>query len=186
MEVMKRSQRIHATWAMVAVLCLILGIVIGQSLSKRAATGIVLDGNACDARCTRVIDGDTIVVSVNGVTEKVRLLGIDAPEPRRHARLPEQAKKLGVTEEAVLALGNRATDKMISLVQGKRVNLVFPQREVSRDSFGRLLCYVEVDGVDVGERMLLFGLATLYETKHPRGKKYAIVRSTAQRTKTAF
>jgi len=29
---------------------------------------------------TRVIDGDTVDVSINGVTERVRLVGIDTPE----------------------------------------------------------------------------------------------------------
>jgi micrococcal nuclease len=33
-----------------------------------------------EARVTRVIDGDTIEVIVNGVTERVRLIGIDTPE----------------------------------------------------------------------------------------------------------
>ena len=31
-------------------------------------------------KCTRVIDGDTIVVYYNGKLEKVRLIGVDTPE----------------------------------------------------------------------------------------------------------
>ena len=30
--------------------------------------------------CTRVIDGDTIVVEIDGKQEKVRLIGVDTPE----------------------------------------------------------------------------------------------------------
>ena len=30
--------------------------------------------------CTRVIDGDTIVVDIEGKQEKVRLIGVDTPE----------------------------------------------------------------------------------------------------------
>ena len=135
---------------------------MGRSSSRHTTTGIVLDGNTCTVRCTRVVDGDTIEVQVKGVTEKVRLLGMDAPEPRRGTKLAEQAKRLGVDEEAVLELADRATDKMRPLVQGKRVILVFAKPEISRDSFGRLLCYVEVDSIDVGERLLLFGLASPY------------------------
>jgi endonuclease YncB( thermonuclease family) len=42
-------------------------------------------------RCIRVLDGDTIEVAWDGETNKVRLIGIDAPETRRGPKLTTYA-----------------------------------------------------------------------------------------------
>ncbi len=83
------------------------------------------------ARVSRVIDGDTIDVVINGATERVRMIGIDTPETK-HPQRP------------VECYGPQATEKTASLVAGKTVTLV---KDVSeRDRYGRLLRYVYVDG----------------------------------------
>jgi micrococcal nuclease len=50
-------------------------------------TGFTFKGEEKEARVKRVIDGDTFVIE-NGTSkgEKVRLIGVDAPETRRTAR----------------------------------------------------------------------------------------------------
>jgi micrococcal nuclease len=79
------------------------------------------------ALCTRVIDGDTIEVLINGTEYKVRYIGIDTPEldderPEYHA-LAEEAKQAN-----------------IALVEGKNISL---QKDVSEtDQYDRLLRYV--------------------------------------------
>lgn len=92
---------------------------------------------------TRVIDGDTIEVSRDGVVERVRLLGIDTPE----------RGQCGFDEATALVTG---------LVTGREVALVEGNRD-DRDRYDRLLRFVEVtvDGVvvDVGLRQLEAGLA---------------------------
>ena len=47
--------------------------------------------------------------------------------------------------------------------------------ELVRDGFGRILAYIEVDGIDIGERLLLLGLADEYPAEHPRREKYKAV-----------
>jgi len=80
---------------------------------------------------TRVVDGDTIDVSIAGTTYRVRYIGIDTPEtvdPRR----------------PVGCYGHEASERNRQLVDGKTVEL---EKDVSEtDDFGRLLRYVWVDG----------------------------------------
>lgn len=79
----------------------------------------------------RAVDGDTIIVEIGGVEERVRYIGIDAPESVQ----PNQP---------VECYGREAAEANATLVDGEPVVL---QRDVTdRDRFGRLLRYVYVDG----------------------------------------
>ncbi len=80
------------------------------------------------AEVVSVIDGDTIIVTLNGQEETVRYIGIDTPEPRR-----EGTPECG-SHEATLF--NR------SLVEGETVRLVADTED--RDRYNRLLRYVYV------------------------------------------
>ena len=85
-----------------------------------------------------VIDGDTIEVEIDGVTETVRYIGIDTPEIGERCA-PE------------------ATEANTDLVSGKRVMLV-PDKE-NRDIYDRLLRYVYLDGELVELKLVELGLA---------------------------
>lgn len=104
---------------------------------------------------TRVVDGDTVEVSRDGVVERVRLLGIDTPE----------RGECGY-DEATALVGD--------LVAGRAVTLVVGSSD-DRDRYDRLLRFVEVDVdgtvVDVGLRQLEAGLAAeVYDSRtgYPR------------------
>lgn len=79
------------------------------------------------ATVTRVVDGDTIEVIVEGIEYKLRYIGIDTPEsedPRR----------------PVECFATEANEYNRTLVEGKMVGL---EKDVSEtDQFGRLLRYV--------------------------------------------
>lgn len=81
-------------------------------------------------KCTRVIDGDTIVVDYYGKLEKVRLIGVDTPETV-HPNKP------------VEYFGKEASNFTRSLVAGKQVTLKFDWQR--RDKYNRLLAYVYLD-----------------------------------------
>ena len=104
-----------------------------------------LDGKtSVPARVVRVIDGDTIDVQINGVTETVRYLAVDTPE--MHARNPN--------------LGREAADYNRALVEDAIVELV---KDISdRDEFGRLLRFVKVDGVLINYELIRQGHATAF------------------------
>ncbi len=100
---------------------------------------------ATSATVVHVSDGDTIVVDIGGTTERVRYIGLDAPEIAH----PED----GTASECG---GDDAREENRALVGGHDVAL---ERDTSdRDRFGRLLRHVWVAGADgwylVGERLI--------------------------------
>jgi len=104
---------------------------------------------------TEIVDGDTI--RVDG--DSVRIIGIDTPENG----------SCGYAE---------ATTAMSSLVSGKTVTLTAVAAKDDVDQYGRLLRYVDVDGVDAGLRMIEQGFAIArYDSRdgygaHPREAAY--------------
>lgn len=96
----------------------------------------------------RVVDGDTIIVTADGRTETVRLLGIDTPEK---AGGPRPAECFGAQASAY------ATEL---LPPGSSVQL--SRDHETRDQYGRLLAYVHrtSDGLFVNLNMVATGYAT--------------------------
>ena len=96
------------------------------------------------AEVVRVVDGDTIEVTVDGRTEDVRYIGIDTPE--------------SVTPgEPVECFGRRAGALNERLVSGRRVRLRFDRER--RDRYGRLLAYVHARGRFVNAELVRRGFA---------------------------
>lgn len=88
---------------------------------------------------TRIVDGDTIRVEIDGVDYPVRYIGMDTPEP-------------DAEEPAVRELADAATAANAALVDGREVIL---ERDVSEtDQFDRLLRDVWVEG-DAGSMVLV-------------------------------
>ncbi len=76
----------------------------------------------------RVVDGDTLVVDVDGTDERVRLIGVDTPESV-------------APERPVQCYGAEASAELARLVPvGTEVRL--ERDEVARDQYDRLLAYV--------------------------------------------
>jgi micrococcal nuclease len=96
------------------------------------------------ARVTRVVDGDTVEVSVGGSVEDVRYIGVDTPE----SVAPGQP---------VECFGRRAAEFNRRLVEGRTVRLVFDQER--RDRYDRLLAYVYLGDELVNAALLRRGYA---------------------------
>jgi endonuclease YncB( thermonuclease family) len=93
-----------------------------------------------------VVDGDTLRVRLNGRSEKVRALGIDAPESAA-GRPPG-------------CFGREAAARARDLLADQSVRLVYDPTQGDRDESGRLLAYVELpDASDFGAAMLAEGYA---------------------------
>jgi len=177
---MFNQNQYHALWGLACTLCLFGGMVIGVLIGKNDAP--VVDDAVPPAQCVGVMDGDTIKILWDGTKETVRILGIDTPETRAISRLEKQAKELNMTETELKKYGNIAKQTTQNWLLDQNVRLVFPSDEVKRDSFGRLLAYVEQQGVDIGERLLLGGLAQSAEWEHTRTASYRLFEEEAQRT----
>ena len=123
-----------------------------------------------EAKVIGVIDGDTLdVLQIAGERKKplrVRLVGIDAPEKAQ-------------------AFGAVAREQLSRLAYG-RMGSLSCRSEAER--YGRSLCLVRVDGVDVGQRMIELGLAwhfKRYANTQPREEaaSYAASESLARAAK---
>jgi micrococcal nuclease len=103
----------------------------------------------------RVIDGDTVVVRVDGVDEKVRLIGINTPETV-DPRTPVQC------------FGQQASAEAKRMLEGQSVRLEMDASQGKRDKYGRLLAYVFLaDGTNVNEHMVTNGFAYEYTYRAP-------------------
>lgn len=103
------------------------------------------------------IDGDTFDAERDGTRERVRIIGIDTPE----------REQCGYAE-ASAALRDAIGGGSVTLVSGA---------ETDRDTYGRLLRYVEVDDADVGLDLIERGLAVArYDSRsgqpHDRERTY--------------
>ncbi|WP_411953594.1 thermonuclease family protein [Alkalibacillus sp. S2W] len=98
------------------------------------------------ATVTRVVDGDTIEIELNGKTEDVRLLLVDTPETK-HPSKPVQP------------YGPEASEFARNQLSGKQVQVEFDGPK--RDHYDRLLAYLWVDGKNFNQMLLQRGLARL-------------------------
>jgi micrococcal nuclease len=118
----------------------------------------------------KVVDGDTIVVSIDGKEETLRLIGIDTPEtvdPR----------------ETVQCFGLEASNKAKELLTGKKVSLEDDSTQGDRDKYDRLLRYVFLeDGNNFNLYMIKEGYAYeyTYSTSYKYQKEFKDAQSYAQ------
>ena len=99
-----------------------------------------------EARVTRVVDGDTVKVSIGGREDTVRYIGMDTPETHKPGT-------------PVQCFGPAASAFNARLVAGRRVRLRFDVER--RDRYGRLLAYVYrlPDGLFVNAELVRDGYA---------------------------
>lgn len=119
------------------------------------ASGCGLGSDSGTVRVVRVVDGDTIEVSINGTAEKVRLIGVDTPETV-HPTIGEEP------------YGREASNFTKKMLTDKEIKLEFDVEE--RDRYGRLLAYVWLDEELFNEVLLKEGYAQL--ATYPPNVKY--------------
>ena len=120
-------------------------VAVAENVSGASATYFVL----------KVVDGDTVSVDINGITETIRIIGINTPEtvdPRKE----------------VECFGKEASDKAKALLEGEYVSLAVDDTQENRDKYNRLLRYVYLaDGSDYGKHMIENGYAYEYTYQIP-------------------
>ena len=107
---------------------------------------LLLLGSPAIAQPTIIIrncyDGDTCT-SASG--EKIRLAGIDTPELKGNRADPVPAKA--------------ARDYLNGLVAGEEVAI----RRITKDRYGRTVAEISKDGINIQERLVKEGLASIYQ-----------------------
>lgn len=110
------------------------------------------------ARVTSITDGDTLTVLFNRQQIRIRLYGIDCPEPGQpfHAR---------------------ATQRTAALAHGQLVTV----KPESRDRYGRLVAWVVLpDGRSLNETLVAEGLAWHFRRYAPRDTRLARLEQSAR------
>jgi micrococcal nuclease len=130
-----------------------------ENIAENRAGSFVLSATV-SAVVTRVVDGDTVDVKIGSTTERVRLLGINAPEsvdPKKSAE----------------CFGKEAGEEMKSLLpSGTEVELLPDETQSDKDKYGRILRYVfSKNNGDVGLKMIRLGFAREYTFKTPYEKQ---------------
>lgn len=124
-------------------------------------------------RLLGVVDGDTVTILYHHRREKVRLLGIDAPESRVNRRALYQERRYHRSLEEILYFGELAKEHLQKLLAGtRRVCLLYDRRNFRRDRYRRLLGYLFTPGgLFLNRKMLEDGLAYPL-TRYPLEKRY--------------
>ncbi len=123
--------------------------VLGDATSATASVS---------ATVTKVVDGDTIRVSINGESKTVRLIGVNTPEtvdPRRE----------------VECFGKEASNRAKEVFTDKTVFLESDPSQGNTDKYDRLLRYMWLeDGTSFNKQMIAEGYA--YEYTYDLPYKY--------------
>lgn len=107
-----------------------------------------------DGTVVRVVDGDTIEVYQNKEVKKVRLIGVNTPEtvdPRKD----------------VQCYGMEASFFLKKEIEGKKVLLEGDPTQQEKDTYGRLLKYVYLDGKNINHKIIEEGYGFEYTYKTP-------------------
>ena len=130
-------------------------VLVGAVISWFQQDDADLGGEGEVATLVRVVDGDTLLVELDGEEERVRLLDIDTPETVH----PQQP---------VECMGPEAAERMEDLVSpGDQLSLEFDQERT--DHYDRLLAGVFLDEVFINEQMARDGFgAPVYYAPNDR------------------
>jgi endonuclease YncB( thermonuclease family) len=138
-----RSPRRRGRW----LLPLAGAIAIGAGAGVIGAVSLA-PRTCIPAYVESVHDGDTIRATVEGRSERIRLLGIDTPEIGERARCAsEQAGAV------------RARDRLSALIAAARDRQLCPD---GRDKYDRILASLMLDGADASEVLIGEGLGRPY------------------------
>jgi micrococcal nuclease len=116
----------------------------------------------------RIVDGDTIVVTIDGIDEKIRMIGVDTPE------------SVHVDESKNTDTGKIASEYTVSQLTGKYVYLEYDEDKY--DNYNRILAYVYTadDGEMYNLHLIEAGMAKTM-TIEPN-TKYEMTFSEAEKT----
>jgi len=108
-------------------------------------------------RYVRDVDGDTIVIVYQGVTQNVRLIGIDTPESKRNAKAKLDSKTKHIPLDTIIKEGKAAAE--FTKAQFTTSNIQIETDKQLKDKYGRLLAYVYLNGTMLNSTIISEGYA---------------------------
>lgn len=145
------SRRKKYSWISLAVTCLSLALYIAQQQGWIGnATQQAQINQPGLYSVTRFVDGDTIVVNMNGKAETIRFVGVDTPETHK-------------PNTPVQCYGPAAAAFTKNTIGTNRVRLASDELSTDRDRYKRLLRYVYLaDGTLLNEKLIQNGYGFYY------------------------
>jgi len=144
--------------ALIIIITSTIGYFSNDSYKKVSKQIPSIDPNQ-NYSVSKVVDGDTFDIKVEGQVVKVRMIGVDTPEtvdPRK----------------TVQCFGKEASDKTKELLVGHSVTLETDPSQGVSDRFGRILAYVyREDGLFINKYMIENGYAHEYTYNIPYQKQ---------------
>lgn len=142
---------------LISILVIVLSLLIGFSQSNDEFKEVLVTKQPGLYAVEKVVDGDTVIVDMNGKSETVRMIGVDTPETH-HPSKPVQC------------FGRAATAFTAKLLTNKQVRLEADSSNSNRDRYQRLLRYVYLpDGTLVNLEIVAQGYGFAY-TAFPLSK----------------
>ena len=139
----------------VALLLVLLAVLVlgdegddGSGPTGSGRSGAPEPGGSLTVPVSRVVDGDTFEISVNGGIDDVRLIGVDTPETVKPG-------------EPVECFGPQASEFAHRLLDGRTVRLEFDRER--RDVYDRLLAYAYLGDRFVNAELVRGGYARTLE-----------------------
>jgi len=154
----KKQHHNNVRWLILLFIIFFIGLFISLNVSHNREVRFpnsITRGNVNSvlANVLFVIDGDTIDVSIGGKKERVRLLGIDAPE-------------MGFENKKEMCFAKESRNKLVELIDGKTVSIASDSTQQNRDAYNRILRYMYLpDGTFVNTQMAEEGYAYEYTYK---------------------
>lgn len=109
---------------------------------------------------TRVIDGDTVEIFFDsGVTDKVRLVGIDCPETNAKS---DSDDWYNMSDTELKPYGYEATNYINETLLNKRVTIQYDRIAGKVDVYKRRLGYIIYNGKNINIVLVERGLARVY------------------------
>lgn len=166
MEKESRNKNIYFI-VLVAFLIFASAYVVGNESKNQSVTSVAkkevevaaVNDEGVRAEVVYVVDGDTLKISLNSVTETVRVVGIDTPEISQRTQSGE-------------CYGEEASIRARELLSNKTITFYRDETQDVRDDYGRLLGYITLpSGDDFGNLMISQGYALEFTFKYPYKKQ---------------
>lgn len=139
-----------------AGILLLLGIIIILLQNYDSQRNIEISQDSqLNAELVRVVDGDTVIVSINNKDERVRIIGINTPESVK-------------PNSPVECFGKEASAHITELLnQSGSLRIETDPTQDTRDRNGRLLAHVFSGDVNIAQQMIADGYAYEYTYRVP-------------------
>ena len=157
-------------WTVIgAVILIAIGIIANQlGWFKPVDPKIFLKYEPGSYEVKRFVDGDTIIVDMNGMDETIRFIGVDTPETHK-------------PNTPVQCYGPAAAAYTKQRIGQSRVRLVADRLTTNRDRYDRLLRYVVLDdGAYLNKELIEKGYAFAYDFPFARNQEFHDAMNTAR------